>query len=678
MYFIEACNFDYHAVMFSRTEPVTAIQNTDVRSASHRLTIAVSAGGVVGAAIDVESTIVLSVKESGYPLLDLVPEPLSVSVDTGNGPKPTSLDLVALVNGQTTVSYARRLGANIAAGTSATLVVTHRLAIEPSRAATTVSPAGPIERDGDGLFAFFEFTDQVERGYLERYLISSFEHDQHAVTIEVRFAKEPSEPHSLFTNGQPWHQSVSTQWVSVTFPEWYTCSSPFFLLARTSQLSLSRRFVPGRPDFVLLEHVADARSAPSRADDLALSIPEILGFVETALGAFPHAPNRPGRERMLLFYRARSSMEYVGAATINDQRYSLFHELSHQLLGRWVMPASGAAGWLDEAVAEWLYLSSGPTRRSPPVATRPARPRSLSAHAGRRSPSSGYDEGATLLLALEHRVGRQALFDALGDMVAKHAKRVLAPQDLTDALIAGFSDPAHRATVRQLLTVYTQPTAAQTPLLALLDEVTASSTRDEKQRAFLEDPEALLATAKIEPSQYPTLFTLDPGVIIGFARSHGALSDAQIEALSRRLEEELQRPRGRVLPVDGLRPEAGGAAGAGGWPHPRARVVAVDTAELDAKDGVQLEIRGDGFVAQSAGGNLPGMVDIEVRLVDLADPTIYHRAVHTERPRAPAEFLGRTVRARFDLAKKAGEYYIEVYNAPGLPPIVGGPVIVVT
>lgn len=201
--------------------------------------------------------------------------------------------------------------------------------------------------DDDSVVIFFRMSHAkhfghkpIDRLFLERYLPANLEFDAHPMTINLEFPDEP-EGLRVFTNGEQ-TKGEGTQW-QVEFPDYFTCSSPFFFLGRSERLRW-REFEfprPGRDPVhvTVFGHVSNE----ARLADYERQAREALATLAPLFGPLPH-------DRLHL-YGARHGIEYAGAAEVAGS--NVFHEMVHQYFGRHLMPADGNSGWIDEAIAHW-------------------------------------------------------------------------------------------------------------------------------------------------------------------------------------------------------------------------------------------------------------------------------------------------------------------------------------
>lgn len=185
----------------------------------------------------------------------------------------------------------------------------------------------------------------TDRLFLERYLPTNLEFDQHPITLEVHLPGAPEMV--LFTNGDVPEQlpnHIAPPSFTVSFPPWYTCSCPFFFLEESNEIQIlddewttsDKRTIP----VVVFGRKSQTGRLPKYKEDAL----KHLADLQRDFGPYPHDK--------LLLYGSVYAIEYAGAAEVAGG--NVLHELVHQYFGRCVLPADGNAGWIDEAIAHWV------------------------------------------------------------------------------------------------------------------------------------------------------------------------------------------------------------------------------------------------------------------------------------------------------------------------------------
>lgn len=266
----------------------------------------------------VNSTISFQSTQEGYPIFDLIPEPLSVSIDGKETSAPELQD-------PERASTMRALNTRLASGRH-TLKLRHVLSTN-------------VVFGTDGVAAGFWTSDLNDRKYLEQYLPTNLEFDQYQMNMKVDASSAPAS-HVLKANGKV--TELGNNVFSVSFPKFYSASSLYFHLFRDNSFVNNVQFY--------LKSI-DGRMIPF---DIYTSY-DVQPFVDTATEVFHELEADYGpwpHQQMIVYGNAPSGgMEYSGA-TITSLK-ALGHEMMHSYHARGLMPANGNAGWMDEAMARW-------------------------------------------------------------------------------------------------------------------------------------------------------------------------------------------------------------------------------------------------------------------------------------------------------------------------------------
>jgi hypothetical protein len=272
------------------------------------------------------SRIKFSIPQSGYPFLDLVPEPSRVTID-GKDIDPSHF---ALLRPAENVGYVRFLNEELNAKASHVLEVEYEIA-----GSTVIFANGGIRL---GLF----LNDLARRSFLERYALANLEFDQLPMRMVFELSGARS-AHRLFANGEV-NELSANAW-KIDFPVYFTCSSSYVHL--TNRLvAEAREIFPGQEgEIPVTVYGNDAYTVNNALSRVLATMKEL----EAAFGPYAH--------QSMLAYIAETGepglagMEYCGA-TITSPGV-LAHEIAHSWFGRGVLPANGNAGWIDEAIATW-------------------------------------------------------------------------------------------------------------------------------------------------------------------------------------------------------------------------------------------------------------------------------------------------------------------------------------
>lgn len=287
----------------------------DFTSAFHELTY-----DLINSTVTVESTIDFDAHDEGYPIFDLVPEPTTITLDETQ----TSAEQTADPDAQTNYRIVQQ---KVPAGH-------HQLKVSHSLATNVVF-------NDSGVASGFWLSDLNDRRYLESYLPSNLEYDQHPRKIKLNLRGAEGIPHVLKANGKV--AKLSDGSFEVAYPEYFTSSSIFFHLfpekSTVQNVQFYYQSIDGRLIPVDIYTIVDIGPWVQLTKDL-------LAELEADYGPFPH-------NEVLIFGNSlqKGGMEYSGATATG--LLSLGHELFHSYNARGVMPANGNAGWMDEAMARW-------------------------------------------------------------------------------------------------------------------------------------------------------------------------------------------------------------------------------------------------------------------------------------------------------------------------------------
>jgi hypothetical protein len=325
--------------------------------------------------IAADATLTFSLLGDGLPLLDLWPDADALELD-GMQLDAAQLERIRLPGPGDAGDTARILAVPLARGTTHALHVRYHLQDDAA------------VFDGGTVDFRLAMNDLGGRQYfLERYAPANFEFDQFPMRIGLRL-HGATRAHALFANGAVKELEPGRAW-TMDCPDYFTSSSPY-LHVTAAPLHVERATYRGiERSFPVTVYGEDGDAAAAGLRSALATVAEL----EADYGPYAHAA--------LLLYVSSAlhddGMEHAGAA-ITDL-IALPHEVTHFWFGRGLMPATGNAGWLDEAVASWRDRGY-PSRR----------PRTLPSprHLGAASPyrratdERSYDDGSALLAALDY------------------------------------------------------------------------------------------------------------------------------------------------------------------------------------------------------------------------------------------------------------------------------------
>jgi len=270
------------------------------------------------------SRVEFEMNQEGFPILDIVPEPIQVTVD---GKKVEMM----LFDDPEKVSKFRIITTKLSAGHHILKVTSHI--------------TKNVKFENMGVHSAFWMSDLAKRSFLERYLPTNLEFDQYKIALTIRFTGVGKEQ-KIYTNGKL-IRTNDNEW-SIEFPDYYTTSSLYYHTAPVGhfeELNLTWESTDGREiPFTIYAKRGEIGAEVHNFKKRALIT---LGKLEKSYGPWPH-------NSITIYGVGRfgiGGMEYCGA-TMTDY-YALSHELTHSYFARGIMPSSGNAGWLDEAIVSW-------------------------------------------------------------------------------------------------------------------------------------------------------------------------------------------------------------------------------------------------------------------------------------------------------------------------------------
>lgn len=274
--------------------------------------------------VTAQSQVQFTAISNGLPFMDLIPTPQKIVF---NGIDMTANDFyeVKTPQNETTVRVLNRF---FRAGEEGVLDIEYDL------------KKNVVFKEG-GVGAGFFMSDLNDRGYFEQYGPANFEFDHIEFIFDVDVVGS-MKPHEIFTNGMVTKDDKRDHW-RIVFPNYFTSSSIFFHLAPVGTFAVER------DTFESINKKQIPMTFFSQKHDLAKQgIEEAkkhLAEFEALFGEFGH------NQVVAYITLGGGGMEYSGATTTS--LWALRHELNHSWFARCIMPASGNAGWIDEAIASW-------------------------------------------------------------------------------------------------------------------------------------------------------------------------------------------------------------------------------------------------------------------------------------------------------------------------------------
>ena len=385
---------------------------------------------------EVTAEIDLWVGEPGLPLFELnaASEHLSVSLD---GEPVETEDY--LPEGSTS-SY-KVVCAEADAGA-------HRLHVSYRFENLRTTPA-PVQWVAGGAQVSFAYSDVVDDSglttnrFLGSYLPSNMEYDHFEMVVHVEVANS-ERPHALVTNAGRIAPIAPNRW-RYAYPAHFTTSCPFLNLVPEDMFWFSHgtcSSIDGR-ELALLVYAARSQF-PSDLDHFLAAMQVGIGDLESQYGAFPY----PWMTVRAMPPSYGGGMEYAGATM--SEYWVLRHELQHCYFARCILPVSGDAGWIDEAIAAWEDY--GFTRLSEPPPASPSGLVSGNPYA-RVTQHNAYTDGAQFLSYLDHLLDNRGGLRAFLRHYYEHKRFQSVSIDDFQQLLEAFSG----RDLSELFTTYVYP-----------------------------------------------------------------------------------------------------------------------------------------------------------------------------------------------------------------------------
>jgi len=223
------------------------------------------------------------------------------------------------------------------------------------------------QRDGgiDFFMHMHDYENNARANFLDGYAPSNLEFDHHPTTMRLRFEGATRE-HKVISNGAVRRLEGEQEAYEVEYPAWYNSSSHFMHVvdpSRTMMIEDTYRSKDGREiPITIYSDIEDYTFGGGLPEDpgelaalkkrVAEDHVEALEIVKGTIAEMEEKVGPIAHDK----YVARinpyvASMEHAGAT--HSRIGALRHEVIHSWFGRGVLPASGDAGWLDEALTSW-------------------------------------------------------------------------------------------------------------------------------------------------------------------------------------------------------------------------------------------------------------------------------------------------------------------------------------
>ncbi len=271
--------------------------------------------------------VVFRLKESGYPLFDLVAKPYELSLNS-RVLKPSLLKTIQTPGNETSLKFLDT-EKELSQETEHTLIVKYILDTD------SISLNHGEVRAG----FFMSDISATGREFWEQYALSNLEYD--AFSLFVRLQINGSEKiHTVYTNGE--EIEIAPNVWEIKFPSYFTTSSPFIHFVPKGRFyEISGKF-DGAEGSIPVKIYSPMKTLSEKGMRAAQ---RVLLELENTYGPIAHP------KVVAYITPTGGGMEYCGA-TMTSMR-AIEHEFTHFWFARGIMPANGNSGWVDEAIASW-------------------------------------------------------------------------------------------------------------------------------------------------------------------------------------------------------------------------------------------------------------------------------------------------------------------------------------
>ncbi len=264
-----------------------------------------------------KSTIRFTIRETGFPIFDLVEPSASAKLDGEN----VSVRNIDFPEGG---SKARYLDRSLSPGE-------HVVVIESFL-------KDSVTYDSNSVKSAFFMSDLSDREFLEKYLPANLDFDQVQMTFDVQLLGRNIAPHTLQINCP--QTRLTSSHFRAECPATYNNSSVLYHIYK------SDRFITYRSKLSSISgDSVDLTIYGTSPAEYAQQAAMYFAELEADYGPWPH--------KQLLIYATEygGGMEYAGATMTS--LWALGHEMHHSYFARSTFPMGGNAGWMDEAMASW-------------------------------------------------------------------------------------------------------------------------------------------------------------------------------------------------------------------------------------------------------------------------------------------------------------------------------------
>lgn len=427
----------------------------DIETVNLDLVFDCAAASITGSA-----TVNFYAEQGGFPIIDLKQSILSVRL---NG-QSIATDLYKILKDPDSVSEFRVLLSEVKPRSRNTLEITYQLKHNNVTINSNEARAGFFMWDiaGGG------------NGFWEQYGPSNFEYDRYLQRMKVKVVGTDTE-HQILSNGST-TQLAKNSW-EIKFPEYFSTSSFYFHLAKKGRFVVKEEVFQGIshnfPITIYAEYESYAQSGMDKTK-------KVISELEKTYGAFLHQ-NFVG-----YITSSGGGMEYCGATM--SGLGSLAHEINHSWFARGVMPASGNAGWMDEAIVSWRddgYPTASGAPNRPPVNLSGFSPYE------RYTTNAAYSEGAELISEFDYlfkqNVGQNVGQNDGMKVILKEMYEKWKGQTITTEMFKDFLEKRNHIDLTQIFDRYVYGKRSPDDEETTNDEISTRShprgyTKEELQR----------------------------------------------------------------------------------------------------------------------------------------------------------------------------------------------------
>jgi hypothetical protein len=405
----------------------------------------------------------------GFPIFDLVPEVQRASLDA-TVLNEGDIGLFELRGRETPqpVATFRFLRKELKADQTHELILEYYLQLftDPSYDSlydkgNILAPAEPTFNSpvqmGDkrfvNLISFMRDVGQ-NRGLLEKWLPANFEFDQYPLRFTFHASAENSI--DIFTNGTVL-ELKKNQSYTVEFPSYFTAACHFFHIydkdvypyARTSWdfTSVSGSLIPV---ILYTNQKGDESAIKGAMEKVRAQVEKTLREMEEFIGAYPHPS-------LIIFLSPtlESGQEYAGA--VLGRIDILKHEVLHCWFGRAVLPANGNAGWIDEAITQWIEIGK---TAFPSFQEKSSNLTGFDDY-WRSTSGDAYTKGSVFINAVSS-LDKTRFYTFLKDFYVRHKFQVITHEIFVAELLAAMGE-SHRKSIEDMLNLYVYARKQQLP-----------------------------------------------------------------------------------------------------------------------------------------------------------------------------------------------------------------------